>query len=238
MTASGCGGSSQTEVEFDTNALEAERIDVQKPLNCPVMLVVYSGSNRFEEQEWLSFSLKENPDFDAGLNDDCKGDLKNIWADLMRFEEQIENHVPYIKQIYSITSSLKYFPQTRKELQSYMNKEAVDSLLYEELVQIDRLTLEGGLEFNLKVHEFIHITEESYWMKEHAPIIEKTLFKHGLKMRGFDSEKNFYCYHLFDVCKIDRPIAIETKAKELDFEYMGPAIDWFSFQKPIEEISP
>lgn len=235
FTIGACAESAEFKVKPDTSILLSKTEIIKNPLNCPVMLMAYSGANRFEKEDWLSFSFKENPNFDIELQDDCKGDLKNIWPDLVRFEEEIKVHVPRIKSVFQITSYLEYFPQTEKDIRAYINKASIDALLYDELAQIDRSTLEGGMEFDLRVLQFIQANENEYWMREHAPVIERILFEYDLKMKNYDSEKSFYCYHLFDVCRKTHPNAPEVTREELGLEYMRPGFDWFSFQSSVDE---
>ncbi len=234
---SACSKSQESNLELETKTETPEALPevIRKPLNCPVMLVAYSGSNRFDEQNQLWFTLKQNPNFDANLEDDCKGDLKNIWPDLIRFKTEIKENFPRISQIISITSYLEYFPQTEEDLKAYINIASIDELLYDEVVQIDRSTLEGGMEFDMHVIQFIQTHENNYWMEQHAPIIERVLRDYDLKMDNYDSEKSFYCYHLFDVCRKTQPNAPQQTSNELSLEYMRPGFDWFSFQKTAVE---
>lgn len=203
-------------------------------LNCRAFISPLSTKNKPNQQASLIFVLKKNPDFKTDLVDDCKGDLKNIWRDLSRFENEIESHSSNISHISSTASKLNLFPETLSDLQTYMKNAAIRTGLDEKLNRIDRSTLEGGMKFNNEVVNFIRENEREYWMTEHAPIIENALSQYNLSMKTYSTEKEFYCHHSYDSCNIE-PRNKDSTNEKLEFEYFGSGFAWFLFQKPIEK---
>jgi len=200
--------------------------------NCPVMLTPMVSLPRDNDaRSWLSFSLKGNPDFNPDKDDACKGDMKNLWADLRQFERELETHAPFVRSIAHIASYVNHFPVTETELKDQINQAAIDEELHEALLKHDRTTLEGGIRIQNEIARFVRQSAENYWMTEHAPIIETILSDHRLKLANFSMEKISYCYPRFDRCGYVRPGQETPPNPAYEFEYRG-AFGGFGFQRP------
>lgn len=202
------------------------------PLNCPIMLVAHSNFSARENLRYLSFSLQENPNFDFAAVDVCEGDIKNLWPDLLRFDAQIEAHVPNIYGIHDVDRSLKYFPNTEREFKRFIDDAASDAGLHEALDVMDRASLEGGMDIDHTILRLIRKNEQVYFAREHTPIIEATLSKYDLKMKPYETEKMGYCYHPYDMCRA--PNNDEPKAGQADYklERLSPGFSWYQFERP------
>jgi len=219
---------------WDLGPSQANRIveTVKAPFNCPMMLVAHSNFSARENLRYLSFSLQENPNFDSATRDACEGDIKNLWPDLIRFDAQIEAHMPNIYGIQDVDRSLKYFQKTEREFKRFIDDAANDAGLHETLDALDRSTLEGGMEIDQTILRLIRKNEQVYFAREHTPIIESTLSKHGLKMRPYETEKMGYCYYPYNICRA--PNYDEPKAGQTDYklERLSPGFSWYQFEKP------
>ena len=175
-------GCHQNTVSNETVELDISTTEIVKPilsLNCPVILTAqHVGVSRWRENPSLSFRLIKNLDYDEGLEDTCKGDMKNIWPSLMRFQNEIENDLPYINDLSGISRNIEHFPKTFKEVKNHVNSDALDS----------------SLDAKRGIH-FLRKSLNEYWLENHGPIIEDVLLKYDLKLRLYDQEKPKFCYH-------------------------------------------
>ena len=149
LLLSGCGKTEQaSESTSDLRISEVvESVDApivstpksetsRPPLNCPVMITALSiPPDRYNPRN-LIFILKENLDFDPEQEDACQGDIKNLWPDMLRFNTEIEAHLPNIKHIGGITQSLPNFPVTEAGLKTHIDEAAKTENLSDRLAEL------------------------------------------------------------------------------------------------------
>ena len=226
------------EAVAETQTQTVEDIAVKAPLNCPAMITAKSDYSKRDDQKYLFFSISHNPDFDIDLGDACRGDVKNLWHDFLRFEAEIESHLPNVKGWFNATIIFKNFPKTESELKHFIDQASKNQGLPHQLDNIDRSTLEGGLEYQNKILGLIIEQERIYWQAVHTPVMDTTLSKYGTVHLKVGSEKHAYCYHPHETCrgyyryddrKEERPESHIGVKSEFDLEYLWAGIGSYGF---------
>lgn len=208
-------------------------------------------ADRHVKQPYLTLHLFKNPDYDESLGDACKGDLKNLWPDLRRFETELQTDAPHIYKIWLIGRNIKYFPITAAEAKNHVNASATEYGLDNKLDQFDRSTELGRNKVKSELFKFLSRSQNNYWLNEHGPIIEGLLSDYNLKLEGYYQEKPKFCYDLYELCycwgfelhdgsKQTCEDAPSKNRKDLktpfDFEYFPHGADGgLIFQKPISK---
>lgn len=196
------------------------------------MIITQHPFSARENTQYLTFSFQENPEFDPLGEDDCEGDLKNLWPDLTRFDAEIEAYMPNIRGISGTERVLKNFPQTERALKLFIDDAATDAKLHDTIGALDRTTLEGGMQINRTILTLITENQKAYFAQEHTPIIESVLSKYDLKMRPYATEKLKYCYHPRKKCRGPGYSRNALKNAELKLERLGAGISWYQFELP------
>ena len=196
---------------------------VSKPLNCPAILTARTYKKWKTDQVWLRFQIEHNKNYEPNLGDACRGDIKNLWRDLNRFDPIIEEYTPKLAHISGMFEpNLNRFPVTTKKLKNFVNNRATEISFTESLKTYNRSTLEGGLEIQRASRQFLMKALQEYLDQEHKPIIEAYLNEHGLKMGRYSGEKLQFCYKSFNRCS--KYVEFNQSANlndELDFEFFG-----------------
>jgi len=230
--------SSKTEnVEAVAEIQSVQKAAVQAPLNCPAMIAAKSDYSKRDAQKYLFLLLVANPDFDIQREDVCQGDVKKLWPDILRFEAEIESHLPYVKGRFNSANLLHYFPKTEHEIKSFINQASNNQGLPHLLDNIDRSTLEGGLDYNRKILGVIIEQERAYWQTVQATAIDTVLSKYGTVHMRVGSEKHAYCYHPHELCRgylrvretVERPESQIGTDSEFDLEYLWAGIGSYHF---------
>ncbi len=228
-----------------TNAVQDAAVQaepVRAPLNCPIMIAAYSHSYdkasadilNLSYEPYLSFKFQENPNFNAKKGDECNGDLKNLWPDLTRFDDEIETFMPNIKGGFNSEIILHNFPKTEHQLKNFIDQASKRQGLPQILDNIDRSTLEGGLDYNRKILNLIREQEKNYWQTVQTPVLSAILSKYGKIQFRPSSEKHAYCYHPHDLCRgylrvrgtVERPESQIGNDSEYDLEYLWAAASY------------
>jgi len=215
-------------VEAVAETQTVQNTAVKAPLNCPVMITVKSDYSKRDDREYLFFSISYNPDYDIDLGDACRGDVKNLWPDMLRFEAEIESHLPNVKGRFNSASILGNFSKTENELKRFIDQASKRQGLPQLLDNIDRSTLEGGLDYNRKILGLIREQEKNYWQTVHTPALRAIFSKYGTVNLRIGSEKQAYCYHPHDLCRgylqvretVERPESQIGNDSDYDLEYL------------------
>ena len=189
------------------------------------------SQNLSADPYWFVY-LEKNPNFDSDLGDACKGDIKKIWPDLLRFEEEISEYWPNVRGVGGMHQALKYFPVTLDETKQYIDEAAKVEKIREQIDPIDRSTLEGGLAVHGILIEFVREKERNYWMEEQGAIIESVLSDYKVKVITYDAEKTSYCYHPYSICRSYYSPDNETPKDEYNLEYLGSPFKFFEIAVP------
>jgi len=171
-----------------------------KPLNCPVILnVTHKDKDRYTEHPWVKISFIDNPNFDASLGDACKGDMKNVWKDLKRFDVNAQTYRVQLG-FYGNPDIIKLFPKTANDVKNFINETTQDYRLDYKLDQIDRSTALGKNQIRVEMSKYYQYSHRSYWLTEHAYIINNILSEADLNVKFWSSEKPSYCYDRYEMC--------------------------------------
>lgn len=223
-----------TESTFETSTPGTSLLN---PPNCPFMIEARSfkyETKRAEREKlsldpYLSFELVYNPNFKPDERDDCAGDLKNLWPDLLRFETEIAAHWPNIREIDGLGQGLKFSPETFNETKRFIDQAATAANVREQVDAIDRSTLEGGLSVNKILIGLVRDSERRYWMEEQGAIIEAVLSKYSVKVTSYAAEKTSYCYHPYSICRSYYVPDAQTAKDQYELEYLGSPLGWLGF---------
>ena len=175
--------------------------DLRPPMNCPMMIVAMSTVSDKDGETHLRLGLKDNPDFDLNQKNACEGDIKNLWPDLGRFEDEIESHLPNVRGWFNAHIIMDNFPKTQQELKSFIDDASKVQGLPNKLEVIDRSTLEGGLEYNGKILDLIIQQDRLYWQAVHSPVVNAELSKISKVKFSSGAEKHAFCYHPHHTCR-------------------------------------
>jgi len=204
LTKIGISACQENTVVNETASLDistTETVKATLPPNCPVILATqHVPVGRWRENPSLNIWLTPNGNYDSILGDACKGDLKNLWPDLLRFENEIESYKPYINGINGIATLIEAFPQTINDVKDHVNSFATEYGLNEKMDQIDRSTAHGKNSVKRELRGFLNKSVSDYWLNEHGPIIENLLSEHDVKLRHYSHEKSKFCYDRFEYC--------------------------------------
>jgi len=230
---------SKIEIVADENKEAIERLqttETLKPLNCPVILdVIQKEKGRFRDHSWVNISFIKNPDFDASLGDACQGDMKNIWQDLKRFDVNSQYYRVHL-------NAVEFFPKTAKNVKNFIDATTIEYRLDYKLDQIDRTTALGRNQVKGAMGAFYGFAHRSYWLTEHAYIIDGLLSESDLHVKFWSSEKPSYCYARYErcicytereTCKKPREERERISGQSYNFEYF-PKRDYgeLIFTKP------
>ena len=210
---------------------------VEKPLpkfrNCRAILTAREVADYDTGVISIAFNIAENPNYDPGLGDVCKGDLANIWQDVEQYDELIEKHDQRVSHISFITPKLEYFPETYRELVLFIDDAAKADRDSIDTEQYNRMVLEDVLTLRRVYIQLILDETPNYFADTHAPIINKHLKAHNLQMGKYGAgEKVSFCIIAWDNCVAYLPPNKELKntlGRDLDILYTG-SWDWWKVE--------
>lgn len=198
------------------------------PLNCPVIFKIDEINQK--NKVTLRIAIRKNKDFNPKLNDECEGDLKNLWKDLKRIKFQLDGadvDVFYISNI--LNHSLDYFPFTKNEIKVFINNQASQSNLKNKLSKYNPKELNSSLNIQRDIRLFMPQAIQSYLDEHHKIILEEVLENHVFNGQNYSAGKYQYCYDSFNRCEYLGNLENYDKDPSLDFEFFGVGADWWGF---------